>query len=231
MRKLLFLLVLCISITSIAQETKWKEWTKKYEGQKNYFPEYGNLPKSNDEIKSDNEFIESITKLGYTKQEGSKQLATKGWTFLRQNDYENAMLRFNQSWLLDSANVNTLWGFGTIMGALENTDDAIKYLERAYKYDTTVSRLLIDISTAYLIRYNFKNDKNDLNNGLSNLLNYLKFDPKNEEALYKTAIFYFQIDDYNSSWTYLNKCYDQGGRPVQQGFVNALSDKMRNPRK
>jgi tetratricopeptide (TPR) repeat protein len=231
MRKLLFLLVLSITITCTAQETKWNTWTKKYAGQKNYFPEYGNLPKSKDELKSDKAFIESITKLGYSKQEGSSQLATKGWTYLRQGDYENAMLRFNQSWLLDKTNTNALWGFGTIMGALENSDEAIKYLELAYNNDTNVSRLLIDISTAYLIRYNIKNDKKDLNSGLSSLLKYLKIDSKNDEALYKTAIFYFNLEDYNSSWTYLHKCYDQGGKSVQKGFVDALSAKMKDPEK
>lgn len=231
MRRLLILLAMTISISCFAQETKWNIWTKKYEGQKNYFPEYGNLPKSNDEIKSDNDFIESITKLGYSKEEGAKQLASKGWTFLRQSDLENAMLRFNQAWLLDNSNVNTLWGFGTIMGTLENPDEAIKYLERAYKLDNSTSRLLIDIATAYLVKYNFKSDKNDLNLGLSRLLEYLKIDSKNEEALYKTSIFYFHLEDYKSSWTYLHKCYDNGGRPVQQGFVDALNSKMKDPKK
>jgi hypothetical protein len=91
--------------------------------------------------------------------------------------------------------------------------------------------LLIDISTAYLIRYNIKNDKKDLNSGLSSLLKYLKIDSKNDEALYKTAIFYFNLEDYNSSWTYLHKCYDQGGKSVQKGFVDALSAKMKDPEK
>ena len=231
MRKLLFLLALSLSINGFAQETKWNAWTKKYTGQKNYFPEYGNLPKSKDEIKSDKDFTETITKLGYSKQEGSKQLATKGWNFLRQGDYENAMLRFNQSWLLDNTNVNALWGFGTIMGVLENSDDALKYLELAYKTDSTVSRLLVDIATAYLIRFNINSDKRDLDSGLSSLLNFLKVDNKNEEALYKTSIFYFHLEDYNSAWTYLHKCYDNGGRPVQQGFVNTLSEKMKDPKK
>lgn len=231
MRKLLFLLALSLSINGTAQETKWNTWTKKYKGQKNYFPEYGNMPKSKDEIKADNDFIETITKLGYSKQEGSKQLATKGWDFLRQGNYENAMLRFNQSWLLNNTNVNALWGFGTIMGILENSDDAIKYLELAYKTDTTVSRLLVDIATAYLIRFNISNDKKDLNTGLSSLLIFLNVDSKNEEALYKTSIFYFHLEDYSSAWTYLHKCKDNGGRPIQQGYVNALSEKMRDPKK
>ena len=230
MRKLLIVLTLISSITCIAQDTKWITWTKKYEGQKNYFPEYGNLQKTKDEIKADNDFIETITKFGYSKQESSNQMATKGWTALRQSDYENAMLRFNQSWLLDSTNVNALWGFGTIMGILQNSDDAIKYLERAYKYNPTTSRLLVDISVSYLIRYNIKKDKNDLNDGLSSILNYLKIDPKNEEALYKTAIFYFHLEDFSSSWSYLNQCYEQGGRLVQQEFVDALNVKMKNPK-
>jgi hypothetical protein len=91
--------------------------------------------------------------------------------------------------------------------------------------------LLIDISTAYLIRYNLKSDKTDLNSGLSSLLKYLKIDSKNEEALYKASIFHFNLENFNSSWTYLHKCYDQGGRSVQKGFVNALSEKMKDPKK
>lgn len=230
MRKLLFLLILSISINSIAQETKWDAWTKKYARRKNYFPEYGNLPKSEGEKKADNDFIESITKLGYSKQKGSEQLAMKGWNFLRQGDYENAMLRFNQSWLLDNTNVNAIWGFGAIMGILENPNDSIKYLEQAYKNDNTVTRLLIDISTAYLKRYDNLKDKKDLDDGLSSLLKYLKNDGKNDEALYRASIFYYHLKDYNSSWTYLHKCYEQGGKSVNQGFVDALTKEMREPK-
>lgn len=231
MKRILILLALIISINCFAQETKWNIWVKKYEGQKNYFPEYGNLPKSNDELKSDNDFMESMTELGYSKEEGAKQLASKGWSFLRQGDLENAMLRFNQAWLLDKTNVNALWGFGTIMGTLENPDESIKYLELAYKQGSNTHRLLIDIAAAYLVKYNYESEKNDLNLGLSRLLEYLKIDSKNEEALYKTSIFYFHLEDYKSSWKYLHKCYDNGGRPVQQGFVDALKSKMKDPKK
>ncbi|MGL4629969.1 MAG: hypothetical protein ACRCVT_02090 [Leadbetterella sp.] len=231
MNKLLFIFGIIFSLSSFAQETKWASWSKQYKGQKNYFPEYGNSPKNKNEIKSDNEFIESIKKQGLSNKDGAKMLASKGWELLKEGNLENAMLRFNQAWLLDNSNTNALWGFGTILGTLQNPDDGNKYLELAYKLDNSIHRLLIDIANGYLIKYYIKNDKNALNIGLSRLLEYNKIDGKNEESLYKTAIFYFHLEDYKSSWLYINECKKNGGGVIQKGFLDALSSKMKAPSK
>jgi tetratricopeptide (TPR) repeat protein len=229
MKRVLILFCLYISVNLIAQETKWDLWTKKYAGQKNYFPEYGHLPKSSEEINADKSFVETITKLGYSKIEGSNQLASKAWDFLRQGDFVSAMLRFNQSWLLDSMNVNTFWGFGTIMGIYGNAEGSIKYLELAYKHDSTKSRLLIDISSSYIIRYDSKKDSTDLNKAIEKLSRYLRSDSRNQEALYKMSICYFYLGNYELAWEYLHKCKDNGGEPIQKGFVKELKDKMEEP--
>lgn len=230
MRKLLILLAITLSTSLIAQETKWVSWKKRYNGQKNYFPEYGHQYKTQEEIKSDNSFIETITKLGYSRKEGSTQLASKGWDFLRQGDFGSAMLRFNQSWLLDSTNSNALWGFGTILGIFENTTESLNYLERAYKTDTTSNRLLVDMANSYVIKYNLYKDLKDINTAIEKLTIYLIFDSKNEEALYKMALCYFHLVDYKASWDYIHKCQVNGGRPIEQGFLKALKDKMKEPK-
>ncbi len=214
----------------IAQNATWSSWLAAHEGKINYLPEYGQQKKTDQEIEIDNKFIKAITDLGYTKEKGSEIFSGKGWTFLRQGDLESAMLRFNQSWLLDSTNVNALWGYGAILGKLQNPTEAIKYLNRAYSYDSNTIRLLIDISASHLVRYNIEKNTSDLDQGLSTLLRYLEKDGENEEALYKTAIFYFHMEDYKSSWEYIHKCEEVGGGPIKKRFIKSLKKKMRKPK-
>jgi tetratricopeptide (TPR) repeat protein len=231
MRILLILFSINFSFNLIAQETKWDLWQKKYEGQKNYFPEYGRQAKTKEEIKADDSFIETVTKLGYSRKEGSNQMASKGWNFLRQGDFGSAMKRFNQAWLLDSTNSNALWGFGTILGIFENTEGSLKYLELAYKNDNTSKRLLVDIATSYVVKYNLYKDLTDINKAIEKLTMYLSIDPKNEEALYKMALCCFHLGDFKGSWDYIHKCQINGGRPIEKSFLKALKDKMKEPKK
>lgn len=230
MKNLIIILIMSLSFNAISQVSLWDSWTIKYAGQKEFFPEYGKLQKSVEELKADEKFIETFTMLGYTTKEASIELASKAWADLRQAHYEDAMRRFNQAWLLEANNANALWGFGALLAALENTEGSIKYLELAYQNNSSATNLLIDISTAYLLQYNNDKDTSDLEKGLAALLKYLKSDAKNEEALYKTAIYYYHLQDYSTSWNYVDKCKKQGGSVIQPGFIDALSKKMKNPK-
>lgn len=225
---LIFALLFFSSIC-FGETTDWEKWQKKHNGQKNYFPKYGQSAKTVEEQLADNEFISTILSSGLTEKTGSNDLSSKAWKFFQNGDYEMAMLRFNQSWLLDSTNYSTMWGFGALLGVLGNSTESIKYLKDAYTLNSKNKRLLIDISTAYSKLFFQNNDKESLQTGLPYLLEYIEYDKSSEFALYNAAKLYFLLEDYENSWLYINKCQELGGKTIDPQFIKELKKMMKNP--
>lgn len=90
----------------------------------NQQPMYGGVAKTPEMLKADQEFIEAVLNLGYTRAIASDEAVKKGWAYFRQNDFAAAIKRFNQAWLLDPDNGDAFHGFAVVVMARDN--DAAK---------------------------------------------------------------------------------------------------------
>jgi tetratricopeptide (TPR) repeat protein len=77
-------------------------------------PLYGEMPKTADTQKADDQFIAAAVKYG-TRAQTSDHSVTLGWQYLAKHDVPTAMKRFNQAWLLDPGNGNAFHGFAVIV--------------------------------------------------------------------------------------------------------------------
>lgn len=77
-------------------------------------PMYGNLKKSERQIEVDNKLIQSVVDMGITRQSAAIDAIYKAWRYFEKNEFENAMRRFNQAWLLDPDNGDSYTGFATL---------------------------------------------------------------------------------------------------------------------
>lgn len=74
-------------------------------------PKYGNLQKSAQQKAADAEFLVEVdARYPGDRPKAAKEVAERGWQFLRQGNPENAMRRFNQAWMIDPKSVSALWG-------------------------------------------------------------------------------------------------------------------------
>ncbi|MCP3933366.1 MAG: tetratricopeptide repeat protein [Bacteroidetes bacterium] len=86
----------------------------------------------------------------------SKGVAQLGWQYFEKGDYDTAIKRFNQAWMLDNNNREALWGFGVIMGQratqeepLKNLTESIRYLNMSNSIGPENKLLLADLALSY----------------------------------------------------------------------------------
>lgn len=72
-------------------------------------PKYGNLQKSAQQKAADAEFLVEVdARYPGDRPKAAKEVAERGWQFLRQGNPENAMRRFNQAWMIDPKSVSAM---------------------------------------------------------------------------------------------------------------------------
>jgi len=90
------------------------------------------------------------------RREGSEAIAADAWRLFRRNDAANAMRLFNEAWIVDPGYYDVYWGFGAILLAQGELDDAIVMLERANGLPDVPARnrapLLSDLANLYALK-------------------------------------------------------------------------------
>jgi len=59
-------------------------------------------------------FVDDALSKGYTRRRGAEEAVTRGFEFIDRDDYETAMKRFNQAWLLDPEYAEVYRGFAVL---------------------------------------------------------------------------------------------------------------------
>lgn len=111
---------------------------------------YGGVAKDEEYQKLDQTFVEATMKEFKSRDEAASYYAGKGWEFLKEKgDWQTAMKRFNQCWLLDSRNGNCFWGFGVVETMHGHNTAAVGYLERARAALPGNGEVRADLAFAY----------------------------------------------------------------------------------
>lgn len=207
----------------------------------NLIPMYGypNVEKTVGQKKADEEFIKTIVANSGSRAKGAKEFAAWGWVERRKGNIDNAMRRFNQSWLLDPNYYQPYWGFGVISLVKKSPAKAAVYFEKALNLiddDKEKARLLVDAAKAYAWQgSNFKKTdtvKSDLSYKKANTLieTALNADPKYGNAYYYGAFIYRDQGDYRKAWGIVKKARASGSYHFKPKFIDALSEQMPEPK-
>ncbi len=114
----------------------------------NEIPMYGNVEKTPELKRVDEEFFSDVLKTGVSREKAAQKLEKRGWEALAKKDIRTAVKRFNQSWLLDPKNGGAYWGFAIVLHVRDkDTSGAIKMFERARELLPKNTRLLSDYGT------------------------------------------------------------------------------------
>ncbi len=98
----------------------------------NLLPKYGLLPKTEVQKEIDAKFLASIDEqYKGNRKKAAKDFSARGWQYLTEGNFPDAMRRFNQAWLLDPANGTALWGMAAIQSMEEKFDEALKLFAEA----------------------------------------------------------------------------------------------------
>ena len=113
-----------------AQQVTYQQFMEDAKTEINLQPEYGNIQKSDAMKREDDVFISTALQSDTTVQKASDHLVRLGFTYLYRGDFETAMKRFNQAWLLDPKNENAYWGFGAIYFSFGDYKEALNQFEK-----------------------------------------------------------------------------------------------------
>jgi len=107
------------------------------------------LPKEEWQKAADANFISSVDKEYHgDRKKASTDYATRGWEYLTQQNFEDAMHRFNQAWLLNNKNGIALWGMAAIESSLGKFDESLKLFAEADKLVGNQINFSVDFAKA-----------------------------------------------------------------------------------
>lgn len=197
------------------------------------------IKKTESQKKGDEEFVKSVIKNSGSRDEAAQKFAAWGWMEKDKKNNRQAIMRFNQSWLINEDYYQPYWGFGAVMLSERKPDKAIKYFERALELiddgDNQKPRLLVDSARPYVIKaVQIKVKDPENSQRLYKIANIridkaLELDPNYKSAYqFGGAAAYLQ-GDYKRAWNIVKKSRKTGAYKFDPKFIRMLTSKMHEP--
>ena len=232
MKNIFTIIVLAISITAVGQQMTWEQWEKESQTNIRLLPKYGEVEKTKGQKEADEAFIEATLEQDSTRSEGADHIIDLGFQYL-YNDIKTAMYRFNQAYLLDSTNTDIYWGYGAVYMVLGQYEKAKEQYEEGLSKDSLNTHLLTDYGTYFMAQYYaIKPLENEgaepyLDSAITFMTKSYKIDPTDQNTTFKLSTLYWNKDDCENAWKYYNECKALGGRPITEGYTEALKSKCK----
>ena len=194
-------------------------------------PMYGDAEKTENQKQADAAYIEQMEVKFKTRRTASNSAAKEGWYYWRTRDWQTAMRRFNQSWLLDPDNHLAYWGYLVILAAQGKYTDASDMGDKALSLAPDNHRLLCDVAFTYgnhanLIVFSGKEKEELFQKAFSAYTKASIIKPN--QICQNWAITLFQNGQYLEAWEKVKKSEELGHR-YREVFLKDLSREIPRP--
>jgi tetratricopeptide (TPR) repeat protein len=197
----------------------------------NLLPKFGGGVKTESQKKLDDEFLKGIdAEYKGDKDKASREIAAGGWEFLQNGNLDAAMVRFNQSWLVNSKNGNSLWGMGIVLASAGKFEDSLKIMKEAEvlmagdEIFAVDQAKIIGLAGAQLGKPALTAD------AITRFEKIFAKDPKNAINLQNWAITLFYGEKHADAWAKMKLAEATGKKgDIDPNFIEALSSKMPRP--
>ena len=169
----------------------------------NILPMYGNQKKCQEQIDIDQDFLKECDEIYKNRREASTDYINKGWGYFYKNNFNNAIKRFNQAWLLDSLNADCYWGFGNILGKQLKFEESLKYFDKSLKINPNNSNVWLCSATSYGQIFFQTQNQDKLDIAIKYLKKSIRLNPKNALAYGQLTASYSYFMEKDSALKYL----------------------------
>ncbi len=201
-------------------------------------PMYGapEIPRPPELQAADEAFIERVAKDFGSRAEASKLWVDQGFKFYNQNNFDLAMKRFNQAWLLDPDQPQVYWGFASVLNDREKFCEGRKMIEKALELGLGNSNpgALADAGRLYTLCA-VSDPSIDADTKAAyikkayNLYVDASLQSPNLAYVYESwAVSSYWMGNYPEAWKMLEKAKSLGSVPGEK-FLNMLKSKMPEP--
>jgi Tfp pilus assembly protein PilF len=202
-------------------------------------PMYGSADRTRDPAlaAADKLFVAVIVARYGGRREGSAAIAADGWRVLRGNDAANAMRLFNEAWIVDPDYYDVYWGFGAVLLARGEVEDAIVMLERANDcpdvHERNRAPLLGDLANLYALKAfrlapEAAGRAEHFARANAILASATAADPANPQPWIQWVLALFYEARYAEAWDKVAAAHDRGHR-VPEHVLGALRAKHPEP--
>jgi len=194
-------------------------------------PKYGDQQKTESQKSADASFLSAMD--AFYKGDrvlAAEEVAKRGWVILRgqaQGTPNNAMLRFNQAWLLNSKNGSAIWGMAAIAANSNQMQQASNLFKEAESLLPDDIDLAVDSARFQGILGLETQNKAMLNMALDRYQALSIKYPNHTMNWQNWAVILFNMGEYPQAWDRLQSALKTPrGREVDPEFVKALSSKI-----
>lgn len=210
----------------------------------NTIPMYGNVKKCGAQKLSDDLFIINATNakpfVESSRQRAADSLIRLAWEYSSSGQFDIAMRRLNQAWLLDPTNPSIFWGFGNVLAQKKNFSESFKMYDTALSLDPLSPEPKATIFCNYGLSYlqsgrqidenaDTLAQENEILDKASDLLQSgLQINPKNGQCHSLMAIIFYEQEKYQDAWKEI-KIAEENGFENPQELIDKVSEKMPDP--
>jgi tetratricopeptide (TPR) repeat protein len=173
---------------------------------------------------------------------GGREKASVAWwmegdKYMREGNFDYAMRRYNQSWLLNPNSFRPYWGFGRVLLEQGQLDESIKHLEKAVQLvDDEYQKvaLLTDTASVYSVKANSSASGSNERTKYFALANRYLEESTKLDSTYPNSwrtwarSLYFE-GRFAEAWQKVNAARSRGAQFPPQ-FIKALEEKMPEPK-
>jgi tetratricopeptide (TPR) repeat protein len=199
---------------------------------RNLLPKYGALTRTDWQDAADAKFISAIDEQYHgDRNKASEDLAARGWQYLAERNFADAMRRFNQAWLLNNSNGTALWGMAVMQTSSGKFDDSLKLFAEAEKVVGGDISFSVDYAKAFGMAGVKLRDDALLKDAFSRFEGIYQKAPQNTMNLQNWAITLFSIERYSEAWAKIKLAEGTPNKnDLDPRFLEALQSRMPRPR-
>ena len=232
--QVLHLLLLLFSASSFVPGVSAQALSKRIDN----VPMYGQpeLQRPEEFKLQDEKFIAEAVAGMKTREEASNAWWAQAEEFLSRRNYDLAMRRYNQAWLLNPNSFKPYWGFARVL--LEHNDlrGAMAQFDRAVALvDDKVQEpaLLTDAASIQIAIAETQKNADDRTGSFSKADRMYKraieLDPEYGNAYKRYAMSLYSQRDFVNAWKITKEALKRSNTKVPPGFLNALRQEMAEP--
>jgi tetratricopeptide (TPR) repeat protein len=194
-------------------------------------PMYGGVEKTEKQKQADAVYLKQMDAHFDDRRAASESVARAGWNYWYKGEWQTAMRRFNQSWLLDSGNFYTYWGFVAILFAQGKYHESSDMGDIALSLAPDNYKLLCDVafskgSYAYKAKLNRKEREMHFQKALSMCEKATTIAPA--EPCMAWAVMLFYSGQYQAAWEKVKQA-EELGHHYPRAFLTDLARKLPRP--
>lgn len=222
------LLFALLTLPAAGQHLTYQEWLHRAMVDMRLLPRYGDREKTEAQRASDSTFMRAVLRVDSVPRSASARLIDHGTALLRQGEMGQAMMRFNQAWLVDSLNADVYWGYGAFFMELDRPAVALQWYQRGIALDSTSARLLDGMATALLAeRHQVALEQPEraedlLSAAIALLERAQRLAPDDAGLSHHLAICHLLRNDCAEALRWHQRCLSQAGCQPERGFEERL---------